>query len=140
MSTDAHCARFSQLKLTLSQRAGTIRRSLISVVVLAAACLGATETARAYGAFALNPASSAWGVSWSQRTKAAAERAALSQCGTGCRVVLLFSNGCAGWAIDKTSGSTITGCPYLTGSRRSRRGAAVSAAWWTVLSAPLMGL
>jgi hypothetical protein len=109
MSIDARCARFQQLKLALPRRAGTIRRRLISVVVLAVACLGATETARAYGAFALDPASPAWGVSWSHHTKATAERAALSKCGTGCRVVLFFWNICAGWAIDQTSGSTVTG-------------------------------
>jgi hypothetical protein len=109
MNTDVRCAGFQQLKLALPQRAGTIRRSLISAVVLAAACLGVTETARTYGAFALDPASPAWGVSWSHRSKSAADRAALSKCGTGCRVVLFIWNGCAGWAIDPTSGSTVSG-------------------------------
>jgi hypothetical protein len=44
MSTDARCARFQQLKQVLPQRAGTIRRRLISVVVLAAACLGGNSS------------------------------------------------------------------------------------------------
>ncbi|MDB6060187.1 MAG: hypothetical protein JWM78_290 [Verrucomicrobiaceae bacterium] len=50
-----------------------------------------------------------YGFSYNQPSMGAAQQVALSQCGSGCSVVEVFSNGCAAYAADQSQGSTVYG-------------------------------
>lgn len=62
----------------------------------------------AAGAIAIDSAKgSRWGVAYDHPNMASAERRALSECGSGCKVVLRFPKGCGAYAIDRARGSTV---------------------------------
>jgi uncharacterized protein DUF4189 len=50
-----------------------------------------------------------YGFSYDYPTMSGAERRALNECGSGCRVVLRFSTGCGAYAADQARGSTVYG-------------------------------
>ena len=54
-----------------------------------------------YGAIAFNKASHAYGYSFNQPTRIAAENRALTECGSGCTSMMWYANGCGALAISK---------------------------------------
>ncbi len=72
-------------------------------------CAIAVSTqAHAAGAIAIDSAKgSRWGVAYDHPNMASAERRALNECGSGCKVVLRFPKGCGAYAIDRARGSTV---------------------------------
>lgn len=92
----------------------------ILTVLVAVALLGATVSARAAGALAIDRNQGpAYGFSYDYAQMADAERRALNECGRNCRVVLRFQTGCGAYAADQRRGSTI----YGWGTSPSRDGA-----------------
>ena len=53
-----------------------------------------------------------WGWAVDYSTQQNADRQALNECGSNCRIVMRFSNSCAAYAADQTSGSTAVGWAY----------------------------
>jgi hypothetical protein len=79
------------------------------------ALLAATEGAHAFGALAIDSnRGSGWGWSKGMASRAAAQRAALAQCGGRCHIVLTFWNTCGAFAAEQAPGSGING--WGTGS------------------------
>ena len=88
--------------------------------LLVAALLGATASAHAAGALAIDRNHGAgYGFSYDYAQMADAERRALNECGPNCRVVLRFQTGCGAYAADQARGSRI----YGWGTSPSRDGA-----------------
>ncbi len=82
---------------------------LASSVSLFATLLTST-TALANGALAIDGnQGDQWGFSYDHASMGEAESRALEECGSGCSVVQTFSSGCAAYAADQSSGSTIYG-------------------------------
>lgn len=50
-----------------------------------------------------------YGFAYNHPSMGAAEQRALSECGSGCRIVMRFSSGCAAYAADQANGSTAYG-------------------------------
>ena len=69
-------------------------------VLLAAAPLAAAAQGK-YGAIAFNKASRAYGYSFNQPNRIAAENRALTECGSGCVSMLWFANGCGALAVNQ---------------------------------------
>jgi Domain of unknown function (DUF4189) len=83
-------------------------RWLSAAVLLA--LFATTDIAQAFGALAIDSnRGSGWGWSKGMSSRAAAQRAALAQCGRTCHIVLTFWNTCGAFAADQTPGSTING-------------------------------
>lgn len=86
------------------------------------ACLYAGSAA-ADGALAIDTnQGDQYGFSYDFSSMGAATDRALSECGSGCSVVLRFSSGCAAYAADQSSGSTAYGWATASsgGSAQSR--------------------
>ena len=63
-----------------------------------------------YGALAIDSNQGpSWGWAINYATTQAADRRALNECGSNCRIVMRFSNECAAFAADQAQGSTIYG-------------------------------
>ena len=60
---------------------------------------GASGAQDAYGALAYNADTGRTGWSWNFESKDSAQKAALQTCGTGCKVVFWFQNGCGALAF-----------------------------------------
>ena len=89
-------------------------------VLVAVALLGASVSARAAGALAIDSNQGpAYGFSYDYADMRDAERRAMNECGRNCRVVLRFQTGCGAYAADQRRGSTI----YGWGTSPSRDGA-----------------
>jgi len=93
----------------------------IRLVALAASLAGAVvagQPATAHGALAIDSNhGSRWGTSWEQLDEEAAIRRALSECGGGCHVVVVFHNICAAYAADQRNGSSRSG--WSSGTSRT---------------------
>ena len=88
-----------------------MKRIAGSALVLGAAlCLSAAAAAQApVGALAIDEGQGdqyGWAVDY--ETAGAAGQRALSECGSGCSVVLIFAR-CAAYAVDQDAGSTVYG-------------------------------
>lgn len=89
------------------------------------ACLYAGNAAAA-GALAIDTnQGDQYGFSYDFSSMGAATDRALGECGSGCSVVLRFSSGCAAYATDQSSGSTVYGWGTAS-SRGSARSRAIS--------------
>lgn len=68
------------------------------------------STALANGALAIDGnQGDQWGFSYDHSSMSEAESQALEECGSGCSIVKTFTSGCAAYAADQTSGSTVYG-------------------------------
>ena len=84
-----------------------------------------------YGALAIDSNQGpAWGWAINYATTQAADRRALRECGSNCRIVMRFSNECAAFAADQAQGSTSYGWAngYTTRARARRTGLQTNAA------------
>lgn len=73
------------------------------------------NNAFANGALAIDSSQgSQYGFAYNYQSMSQAEERALRECGDRCRIVLRFSTGCAAYAVDQSSGSSIYG--WGTGS------------------------
>lgn len=80
-----------------------------------------------YGALAIDSNQGpSWGWAINYATTQAAERRALNECGSTCRIVMRFSNECAAFAADQAQGSTSYGWAhrYDTGAGARNRATA----------------
>jgi len=74
---------------------------LLSLVVLTAMLAVPASALAFYGSIAVNPQTEAYGGSYKQPTKKAAERAALRHCPGTCRTLLWVSDYCAAAVVDR---------------------------------------
>jgi hypothetical protein len=80
----------------------------ISKLAIALVLLTIGSEAMAAGAIAISDRyGSRYGYAHDYPNRGAANRAALSQCGSGCKVVLNFDTGCGAYATDQAQGSTV---------------------------------
>ncbi len=80
-----------------------------------------------YGALAIDSHQGpSWGWAINYATPQAADRRALNECGSNCRIVMRFSNACAAFAADQAQGSTSYGWAngYDTGAGAQNRATA----------------
>lgn len=99
----------------------SLRPSLSSLLcVLGMALSGA---AFGYGALAIDHNhGEAYGASYNHENQRRADRAALSECGHDCTVVVRYNTGCAAYAADQTRGSTVYGwAPGSTEQQAKRK-------------------
>ena len=86
------------------------RKSLLKLAAATLRALGLHGHALANGALAIDSnQGDQYGFSYNHPSMGAAEQRALSECGSGCSVVLRFSSGCAAYAADQARGSTAYG-------------------------------
>jgi hypothetical protein len=72
--------------------------------------IGLQAQALANGALAIDSnQGDQYGFAYNHPSMGAAEQRALSECGSGCRIVLRFNSGCAAYAADQANGSTAYG-------------------------------
>ena len=91
---------------------------VVALVAGLAGFAGSGQPATAHGALAIDGNhGSRWGASWEQLDEAAAISRALSECGGGCRAVVVFHNICAAYAADQSGGSNRSG--WSSGASRA---------------------
>jgi hypothetical protein len=82
--------------------------AFLAVGVIAAMAL--PQSAFAFGALAIDSNhGSAYGFGHDYSTRRAAEHEALSECGSGCTIVVEFQRGCAAYSADQRAGSSVYG-------------------------------
>lgn len=85
-------------------------RLLLSVAALVTMLSLLGNDAFAAGALAIDEnQGDQYGFSYGLPTREEANDRALSECGSGCSIVYEFENGCAAYAADQTSGSSVYG-------------------------------
>jgi hypothetical protein len=85
-------------------------KAIVKLAVSAVLALGLSGHALANGALAIDSnQGDQYGFSYNHPSMGAAEQRALSECGSGCSVVLRFSSGCAAYAADQSRGSSVYG-------------------------------
>ncbi|MCC5866679.1 MAG: DUF4189 domain-containing protein [Wenzhouxiangella sp.] len=90
---------------------------ILATLLAGLGSIGAMGEALAMGALAIDGNQGrAFGFSYNQPDRATARDVALRECGRGCYVVRDFSSGCAAYAADQSSGSTIYGWGTATTS------------------------
>jgi hypothetical protein len=82
-------------RLGTATRIRAVRRTLVSLVVVTALLAVPASALAFYGSIAINPQTEAYGGSYNQPTKRAAERTALRKCQGQCRTLLWVRNYCA---------------------------------------------
>lgn len=102
------------------------RKLFVKLGLAAALALAVQGAALANGALAIDGnQGDQYGFSYNHPTMGAAEQRALSECGSGCQVVLRFSSGCAAYAADQSRGSSVYGW-YQAGSGGSAQSGALN--------------
>lgn len=87
-----------------------LKSLFLSASVSLLATLSLSAPAFANGALAIDEnQGDQWGFAYDQPSMGDAESRALNECGGNCSVVQTFSSGCAAYAADQSSGSTVYG-------------------------------
>jgi uncharacterized protein DUF4189 len=87
-----------------------LRKLAVATMNACALTLVLAGNASANGALAIDSNQGPrYGFSHDYPTMRGAERRALNECGSNCRVVLRFSTGCGAYAADQARGSTVYG-------------------------------
>jgi hypothetical protein len=79
---------------------GAALAAALGALLLAAAPLPAAAQGK-YGAIAFHKTTRAYGYSFNQPNRIAAENRALTECGSGCTSILWFANGCGVLAVNQ---------------------------------------
>jgi hypothetical protein len=100
---------------------------LATIVGFGAAVACLPTAAFAYGALAIDSNhGGAYGFSYDYSTMRDARNRALSECGGGCTVVVTFTSGCAAYAADQRSGSSVYGWTNNMPSRGAAQSGALA--------------
>jgi len=99
-----------------------VSRGMLLIIAVFGPAVGVVSRNDRYGAIAYSPSSGAYGYSYDDATRAAAEATALEECGKngkGCKSALWFKNACGGLAIGKDSWASERGDDKQTAERKS---------------------